>query len=88
MLTEIGLHFRRDRTTVSHACVMVEDKREELEFDVLLTQLESLLIDARNAMALSLGEILHHAQLPVPSEPSERQTAEPLSYASMCRKRA
>ena len=61
VLTEIGLHFHRDRTTVSHACAMVEDKRDEMEFDVLLTQLESLLIEARNAMALSLGELLQHA---------------------------
>lgn len=58
LLTEIGLHFRRDRTTVSYACAMVEDKRDEAEFDFLLMQLESLLIEARNAMAISLGELL------------------------------
>ena len=73
LLTEIGLHFHRDRTTVSHACAMVEDKRDEFEFDVLLCQLESLLIEARNAMALSLGEIPQHAQPPKPAPASAPQ---------------
>ena len=52
LLTEIGIHFGRDRTTVSYACALVEDRRDEPDFDILLCQLESLLLDARNAMTL------------------------------------
>lgn len=44
--SEVGLHFRRDRTTVSHACALIEDKRDDLSFDVTLCQLEALLVDA------------------------------------------
>ena len=44
--SEVGLHFRRDRTTVSHACALIEDKRDDLSFDVTLCQLEALLSDA------------------------------------------
>ena len=51
LLTEIGLHFNRDRTTVSYACAMIEDRRDDPAFDALITQLESILIEARNAVA-------------------------------------
>lgn len=85
LLTEIGLHFQRDRTTVSHACAMVEDKRDELEFDVLLTQLESLLIEARHAMAFSLGEILQHAHA---SASTNSAFADEQSYVEPHRRRA
>ncbi len=62
MLTEIGLHFRRDRTTVSYACALVEDKRDDLAFDVLINQLESLLVEARNAVALCSKQPRHQAR--------------------------
>ena len=52
LLTEVGLHFGRDRTTVSYACALIEDKRDDPEFDLLLNQLESLLVDARQAMSI------------------------------------
>ncbi|MEL6298950.1 MAG: helix-turn-helix domain-containing protein [Pseudomonadota bacterium] len=32
-LTETGLAFNRDRTTVSHACLVVEDGRDDPAFD-------------------------------------------------------
>lgn len=32
-LTDAGLLFNRDRTTVAHACVLVEDRRDNLAFD-------------------------------------------------------
>lgn len=32
-LTEIGEAFGRDRTTVSHACALIEDMRDERAFD-------------------------------------------------------
>lgn len=52
LMTEVGYHFKRDRTTVAHACALVEDKRDDLSFDVLLCQLEALLADARDALGL------------------------------------
>ncbi len=39
--THVGKVFQRDRTTVSHACKRVEDKREDAQFDAALELLES-----------------------------------------------
>jgi len=49
-MTEVGLAFGRDRTTVSHACNLVEDKRDEETFDLTIAQLEALLGEAVNAI--------------------------------------
>ena len=40
-LTEVGRVFGRDRTTVAHACGLVEDRREHAPFDRALELLES-----------------------------------------------
>jgi len=48
-LTEVGHLFERDRTTVSHACGLVEDRRDDPDFDYRLNHLEravSCLLDA------------------------------------------
>jgi chromosomal replication initiation ATPase DnaA len=48
-LTEVGHLFDRDRTTVAHACSLVEDKRDDPDFDYRLNHLEravSCLLDA------------------------------------------
>ena len=48
-LTEVGDLFDRDRTTVAHACSLVEDKRDDPDFDYRLNHLEravSCLLDA------------------------------------------
>jgi hypothetical protein len=48
-LTEVGHLFERDRTTVAHACGLIEDKRDDPDFDHRLDHLEravSSLIDA------------------------------------------
>jgi chromosomal replication initiation ATPase DnaA len=48
-LTEVGALFARDRTTVSHACSVVEDRRDDPELDRRLEHLEravAALIDA------------------------------------------
>lgn len=42
---EVGKFFRRDRTTVSHACALVEELREDPDFDRELDHLEGLLAD-------------------------------------------
>jgi chromosomal replication initiation ATPase DnaA len=39
-LTEVGSLFERDRTTVSHACAAVEDRRDNPTFDRAIAALE------------------------------------------------
>ncbi|MCB1547710.1 MAG: chromosomal replication initiator DnaA [Hyphomicrobiaceae bacterium] len=39
-LTEVGRLFRRDRTTVAHACMIVEDRRDDAGLDASLEFLE------------------------------------------------
>jgi hypothetical protein len=42
-LTEVGHLFARDRTTVAHACSLVEDLREAAPFDRALELLEGVM---------------------------------------------
>lgn len=39
-LTEVGSLFDRDRTTVAHACGLIEDRRDDPAFDRVLELLE------------------------------------------------
>jgi chromosomal replication initiation ATPase DnaA len=39
-LTDVGKLFGRDRTTVAHACSVVEDRRDDNNFDMALDLLE------------------------------------------------
>lgn len=39
-LTDVGILFARDRTTVSHACAVIEDRRDDPIFDRVLELLE------------------------------------------------
>ena len=41
-LTEVGQLFERDRTTVAHACQVVEDRREDQDFDRAIELLENI----------------------------------------------
>lgn len=41
--TSVGRRFGRDRTTVSHACALVEDMREDPGFEMEVSRLEFLL---------------------------------------------
>lgn len=41
-LTEIGLGFGRDRTTVSHACRVVEDRRDDPAYDRFVEAVERI----------------------------------------------
>lgn len=45
---EIGQLFRRDRTTISHACMVVEDLRDDCGIDQNLTRLESIMETIRS----------------------------------------
>jgi chromosomal replication initiation ATPase DnaA len=39
-MTEVGILFQRDRTTVAHACAVIEDRRDDPHFDRALELLE------------------------------------------------
>jgi hypothetical protein len=52
-LTEVGACFERDRTTVRHACALVEDRRDQPAFDFAVSALETGL--AHLAFGLQLG---------------------------------
>jgi hypothetical protein len=43
-LTEVGVLFDRDRTTVAHACAIVEDRRDDANFDLTLELLERAIL--------------------------------------------
>ncbi len=42
-MSEVALAFGRDRTTVSYACHLVEDMRDDEKFDAMLIGLEDLI---------------------------------------------
>ena len=66
--TEVARSFGRDRTTVHHACAVIEDAREDgSAFDVLLDTLEERLGDLAQ---LSQGR--RTALPPMPRPPSDR----------------
>lgn len=48
-MTQVGCCFERDRTTVRHACALIEDRRDLPAFDLALAALEAGL------MSLALG---------------------------------
>lgn len=41
-MTDVGKGFGRDRTTVMYACHMVEDMRDNCEFDRIITKVERI----------------------------------------------
>ncbi len=45
-LARVAAAFHRDRTTVSHACHVIEDRREDPRFDAHLDRLEAFLRSA------------------------------------------
>lgn len=65
-LTDVGRMFQRDRTTVSHACIVVEDRRDQPDFDRSLDLLESVLrAHARRAgidLAIGVPAIVMHME--------------------------
>lgn len=44
-MAEVGSFFGRDRTTVSHACHCVEDKREDRQFETDVLRLEEAIAE-------------------------------------------
>jgi chromosomal replication initiation ATPase DnaA len=45
-MAEVGKGFGRDRTTVMHACHIVEDLRDDAEFDAMLMRIERVVAAA------------------------------------------
>jgi len=52
-LTEVGRLFERDRTTVAHACALIEDARDEQGFDRMLEHLERAVSQQINLIRFS-----------------------------------
>ncbi|WP_244484056.1 MULTISPECIES: helix-turn-helix domain-containing protein [unclassified Rhizobium] len=48
-LTDIGQAFGRDRTTVSHACNVVEDRRDDPAYDDFVSSVERVIISVFGA---------------------------------------
>ncbi|MBZ9600387.1 helix-turn-helix domain-containing protein [Phyllobacterium chamaecytisi] len=42
-MSEVGRAFGRDRSTVNHACHLVEDMREDLQFDRIIQTIENII---------------------------------------------
>lgn len=43
-MSEVGVYFGRDRTTVAHACGRIEDERDDQTFDSAVAALEESLV--------------------------------------------
>jgi chromosomal replication initiation ATPase DnaA len=54
-LTEVGRLFERDRTTVAHACSLIEDKRDDPDFDYRLDHLERAVSGLIDALSMRQG---------------------------------
>lgn len=55
-LTEVGRIFSRDRTTVSYACLTVEDRRDDRRLDRALEMIEAILKRVAPPASLELVE--------------------------------
>jgi hypothetical protein len=54
-MTEVGYLFERDRTTVAHAYGLVEDKRDDPDFDYRLNHLERAVSSLIDALSMRQG---------------------------------
>lgn len=63
-MVEIGALFGRDRSTVSYACSLMEDQREDGGFDAEICALESEIegLSVLAARQAKLGELTHAAR--------------------------
>ncbi|SDG38092.1 helix-turn-helix domain-containing protein [Pelagibacterium luteolum] len=48
-MTQVGQFFRRDRTTVAHACALIEDSRDDRMIDSRIQALEDSVANNRHA---------------------------------------
>jgi Bacterial dnaA protein helix-turn-helix len=54
-LQRVGFAFARDRSTIAHACHLIEDRRDNTAFDNMLDQLEASLRAAPEPIVLKLA---------------------------------
>lgn len=52
----VAAFFGRDRTTISHACKLIEDARDDRDFDTRLEVMENLLVSARSLFEMIEAE--------------------------------
>lgn len=53
-MKEVGIGFERDRTTVLHACHLIEDLRDDVEFDHMVAMAERIAAAAfRNRLEIA-----------------------------------
>lgn len=50
-MTEVGVLFSRDRTTVAHACEVVEDRRDDPDLDARMERLECAVVALIGALS-------------------------------------
>lgn len=50
-MTEVGVLFSRDRTTVAHACEVVEDRRDDPDLDRRMERLECAVVALIGALS-------------------------------------
>ncbi len=67
-LTHVGQMFDRDRTTVAHACEVVEQHRDDPEFDRAITRLEHVV-----RITFGVPGRLTGVTMPLPSSYSNRE---------------
>ena len=58
-LTQVGQIFARDRTTVAHACAVIEDKRDDPVFDHALELMEWIVPAMVGQGAFSMSSAVH-----------------------------
>lgn len=56
-LTRVGICFGRDRTTVRHACALIEERRDDLRQECGLNALEAALLAAMARLERHVGEV-------------------------------
>jgi chromosomal replication initiation ATPase DnaA len=57
-LTRVGQMFCRDRSTVSYACRLIEDQRDDPGFDALMSSLEYALSSEKHSFEISMEKQL------------------------------
>ncbi|MFV0296377.1 MAG: helix-turn-helix domain-containing protein [Hyphomicrobiaceae bacterium] len=57
-LTDVGRLFHRDRTTVRHACAIIEDRRDDKTFDHMISRLEQIVLHCAVKMGISVSHLV------------------------------
>jgi len=63
-ISSVGRHFGRDRTTASHACRQIEDRRDDPTFDLLVDRLE-FVVRSVNVHETGLGSTVAAMGVPI-----------------------